>query len=186
MSMKFTVRVVKVPSWFQMPCIACEITGQDGRAICVVNATSGLGLAACPDHTEATEKVLRTLRSYELVGLRASFVTAGLTAEPHLMTTNRLDRLAATGTSGRIHLADGHRITVTDFDAGAAEFREVFLFPGLDAPDGDAWEREDAWEEWLTGGELGAGGGRLFLEVPVEAVRALIEEHGGEHPEQDD
>ncbi|MFI1703005.1 hypothetical protein [Streptomyces griseoruber] len=100
------------------------------------------------------------------------------------MSTARLDRLAATGFA-RIHLADDHWITV-EGEPGEVEFREVFLFPGLDAPDGDAWEREDAWEEWLTGGELGGGGGRLFLEVPVEAVRALIEEHGGEHPEQDD
>jgi hypothetical protein len=83
MTVKFSVSVRELPSWFQMPCIACEITGQDGRAIRVVNATSGLGLAACLDHTEVTQQVMRVLRSYELVGLRASFVTAGLTAEPH-------------------------------------------------------------------------------------------------------
>lgn len=82
MTVNFSVRMCKVPSWFQMPCIACEITGQDGRAICVVNATSGLGLAACPDHTEVTQHVMRVLRSYELAGLRASFVTAGITPEP--------------------------------------------------------------------------------------------------------
>ncbi|MDQ0961987.1 MULTISPECIES: hypothetical protein [unclassified Streptomyces] len=83
MTLTFAVRACKVPDWFQMPCIACEITGDDGRAVCVVTATSGLGLAACPDHTDVTQQVLRTLRSYELAGLRTSFVTAGLTAEPH-------------------------------------------------------------------------------------------------------
>lgn len=104
------------------------------------------------------------------------------------VTTPRLDRIAATcpAIPSRIHLADDHWITVTGFDPGAAEFEDVLLFPGLDAPDGDAWEREDLWELELTGGEGGNGGGRLFLEVPLEAVRALIEEHGGEHPEQDD
>lgn len=87
MTVTFAVHVCKVPGWFRMPCIACEITGQDGRATCVVKATSGLGLAACPDHTDVTRQVMCRLRSYELAGLRASFVTAGLTAEPYASQT---------------------------------------------------------------------------------------------------
>ncbi|MEU2757307.1 hypothetical protein [Streptomyces albidoflavus] len=42
---------------------------------------------------------------------------------------------------------------------------------GLDAPGAEAWENQNDWEIWL--------------EVPVQAVRELIEEHGGEHAEQD-
>jgi hypothetical protein len=63
-----------------MPCIACEITGNDGQAVATISATSGLGLATCARHTEVTERVLRRLQSYE-AGMRASFVTAGLTTE---------------------------------------------------------------------------------------------------------
>ncbi|MGW4731795.1 hypothetical protein ACWEQC_21975 [Streptomyces shenzhenensis] len=121
MTIEFATRVDQLPSFFQMPCIACEITGDDGQATGVVSATSGLGLGSCTDHIEVTARVLRRLHNYELAGLRASFVTAGITPEP------QHDRAPGEG-----------------------------------------------------------GGGRLFLEVPVEAVRALIEEHGGEHTEQDD
>ncbi|GGZ73094.1 hypothetical protein ACFOOM_01080 [Streptomyces echinoruber] len=78
----FATRVDLVPIWFTMPCIACEITGTDGEAAGLVSATSGLGLASCAAHLEITARVLRRLRSYELTGLRAAFVTAGITPEP--------------------------------------------------------------------------------------------------------
>ncbi|MER6744978.1 hypothetical protein ABT394_29840, partial [Streptomyces halstedii] len=45
-------------------------------------------------------------------------------------------------------------------------------------------ENEDRYEDWLTGGALGQGGG-LYLDVPVQAIRDLIEQHGGEHPDQE-
>ncbi|WP_406178058.1 hypothetical protein [Streptomyces canus] len=101
------------------------------------------------------------------------------------MSTPRLDRIAATcpDIPNRIHLADDRWITVTGYNPDSDEFEDVLLFPGVDVPDGDAWLREDAWELSLTQGD--ARGGRLFVEVPLEAVRALIEDHGGEHPEQD-
>jgi hypothetical protein len=60
----------------------------------------------------------------------------------------------------------------------------VYLWPGLDAPEGDGWENEDQWELWLTAGDSDQADGRLFYEVPVVDVRALIEEHGGEHTDQ--
>ncbi|MFI1703004.1 hypothetical protein [Streptomyces griseoruber] len=82
MTIEFATRVDQLPSFFQMPCIACEITGQDGQASGVVSATSGLGLGSCTNHIEVTARVLRRLRNYELAGLRASFVTAGITPEP--------------------------------------------------------------------------------------------------------
>lgn len=60
---------------------------------------------------------------------------------------------------------------------------EVCLLPGLFPPATEAWANEDRLEDWLTGGALGQGGG-LYLDVPVQAVRDLIEQHGGEHPDQ--
>ncbi|WP_369228425.1 hypothetical protein AB5J52_48105 (plasmid) [Streptomyces sp. R39] len=82
MPVEFATRVDQLPSFFQMPCIACEITGQYGRASSVVSATSGLGLGSCVNHIEVTARVLRSLCNYELAGLRASFVTAGSVPEP--------------------------------------------------------------------------------------------------------
>ncbi|MET9083688.1 hypothetical protein ABZX77_17635 [Streptomyces sp. NPDC004237] len=79
MPAEFATRVDELPSFFQMPCIACEITGQYGLASSVVSATSGLGLGSCVNHIEVTARVLR---NYELAGLRASFVTAGSIPEP--------------------------------------------------------------------------------------------------------
>ncbi|MGW4180379.1 hypothetical protein [Streptomyces rubiginosohelvolus] len=102
-----------------------------------------------------------------------------------MTTTPRLDSYAADGTDRvfeRIRLADGHTFTLK-IQAGSATAEEVFLFHGLDAPDTQAWQHEVDWEAWLTGGSLGDG--PLYLEVPVQAVRALIEQHGGEHAEQD-
>lgn len=82
MTIEFATRIDELPSFFQMPCIACEITGETGLASSIVSATSGLGLGSCTKHIEVTVRVLRRLRNYELAGLRASFVTAGLTPEP--------------------------------------------------------------------------------------------------------
>ncbi|MFF2572720.1 hypothetical protein [Streptomyces sp. NPDC058084] len=102
------------------------------------------------------------------------------------MTTARLNRIAAAGTEGgyrRIRFADGCMITV-EAQPDATEFTEVALWPGLTAPSTDAWANEDQWELNLTDQ---AGEGRsLFVDVPVDAVRALIEEHGGEHADQDE
>ncbi|WP_331718692.1 hypothetical protein [Streptomyces sp. NBC_00212] len=100
------------------------------------------------------------------------------------ISTPRLDSLATDGTNedfDGIRLADGHVLTLKV--GPGAETAEVFLFPGLTAPDTEAWESEDQWEVWLTGGEFGDGS--LYLDVPVEAVRALIVQHGGEHENQE-
>lgn len=88
--------------------------------------------------------------------------------------TTTLEAAIAAGGDRLITLADGHHITVSG-QAGADDFDEVFLHPGLNAD----WDHtEDRWELHLAGGgELLDG--RLFLEVPVEDVRALIAEHGG-------
>ncbi|MEU6460108.1 hypothetical protein [Streptomyces sp. NPDC047065] len=100
------------------------------------------------------------------------------------MITARLDSLTANGTNGvfdGIRLADGHVLTLKVCpDAATAE---VFLLSDLEAPDTDAWESEDRWEVWLTGGEFGDGS--LYLDVPVEAVRDLVLQHGGEHENQE-
>ncbi|MEU6965086.1 hypothetical protein [Streptomyces chrestomyceticus] len=98
-------------------------------------------------------------------------------------STPRLDSLAAGGTGevfDGIRLADGHMVTLKV--GPGAKAAEVFLYPGLTAPDTEAWENEDQWEVWLTGGEFGDGS--LYLDVPIEAVRDLIAQHGGEHGNQ--
>lgn len=123
------------------------------------------------------------------------------------MSTTRLDHFAAYGTGetfSSIHLADGKRITVQagpgasclpcpgnsgpygkprDY-AGPYTHLEVYLDEGVEPTDSDGWELEGAIELWLTSGDEPVKG-RLFYEVPVEDVRALIEEHGGERPQQD-
>ncbi|WP_331727101.1 hypothetical protein OG725_37190 (plasmid) [Streptomyces sp. NBC_01213] len=99
------------------------------------------------------------------------------------MTTQRLNSLALNGTTHvpvRVHLADGHLLDVLT-GPGSAWVQEVHLFPGLRAPDAEGWENEDRVELFLLGENLG---GRLFLDVPVSAVRDLIEQHGGEHADQ--
>ncbi|MEV6357978.1 hypothetical protein [Streptomyces hydrogenans] len=99
--------------------------------------------------------------------------------------TARLNRIAAAGTGTdyrRVRFADGCMITV---EAGpdAVEFTEVATWPGLTVPRTEAWQHEDAVDLFLTCQDV--EGGRLFLDVPVTAVRELIEEHGGEHADQD-
>ncbi|MET9324091.1 hypothetical protein ABZX75_28570 [Streptomyces sp. NPDC003038] len=102
------------------------------------------------------------------------------------LSTSRLDTVVTEGTGhgfARIRLSDGHAITLkTQPAAPAAE--EVLLSPGLTAPDSEAWETEDSWEDWLTGGTLGNESG-MFLDVPTDALRDLIIQHGGEHDDQD-
>ncbi|MGC9478840.1 hypothetical protein ACP4I1_32455 [Streptomyces sp. WG4] len=105
-----------------------------------------------------------------------------------MTSTPRLDSLAAGGTNGvydGIRLADGHMLTLV-IHPGADRAESVFLYPGLTAPDTEAWENEDWLEDWLTGGS----GETTYGDVPVEAVRELIVAHGGEHenqePPQDD
>ncbi|MFF4699891.1 hypothetical protein [Streptomyces chattanoogensis] len=101
-------------------------------------------------------------------------------------TEFRLDSIAASGTNHifkSIRLADGHALTLNT-QPGADHADEVCLPPGLTAPDTEAWENQDQWEEWLTGGNLGGGGG-LFLDVPIQAIRNLIKQHGGEHENQE-
>ncbi|MBO8190073.1 hypothetical protein [Streptomyces spirodelae] len=102
------------------------------------------------------------------------------------IATPRLDHFTANGTGGRnprVLLADGNWLRVQG-EPGAAEFQEVYLAEGLDAPDEQWEELEDHIELWLISGEELIEG-RLFYDVPVAAVRALIEEHGGERAEQD-
>ncbi|MEU2264990.1 hypothetical protein ABZ568_00750 [Streptomyces olindensis] len=75
----FATSTSTIPPWFRMPCIGCEILGRKGEAMGVVTATSGLGLASCLSHLDMTTQVMRTLTSYDLAGLRAAFIAAGLT-----------------------------------------------------------------------------------------------------------
>ncbi|MFF0170256.1 hypothetical protein [Streptomyces prasinus] len=100
-----------------------------------------------------------------------------------MTSTPRLDSLTASGTShvyDFIRLADGHMLTLV-IHPGADRAEGVFLYPGLTAPDTEAWENEDRWEDWLTGGS----GETIYLDVPVDAVRELIVQHGGEHENQE-
>ncbi|TDU67839.1 hypothetical protein [Streptomyces sp. KS 21] len=102
------------------------------------------------------------------------------------LNTSRLDAVATEGTGhgfARIRLSDGHAITLK-MQPGAPAAEEVFLSPGLTAPDTEAWENEDSWEDWLTGGTLGNESG-MFLDVPTEALRDLIVQQGGEHDDQE-
>ena len=102
-----------------------------------------------------------------------------------MTTTPRLDALAAGGTNHvfeRVRLADGHALALKTCP-GADTADEVALFPGLTAPDTQAWRDEDPWEGWLTGGDLDDG--PLYLDVPIQAVRDLIVQHGGEHEDQE-
>ncbi|MFE2424991.1 hypothetical protein [Streptomyces hokutonensis] len=78
----FTIHVRGFPSWFTMPCVACEILGRTTQAATSVEASSGLGLAACEPHLEVTEKVMTKLTTYDDAVLRSAFISAGLTGEP--------------------------------------------------------------------------------------------------------
>ncbi|MFI9214317.1 hypothetical protein ACIGW7_40080 [Streptomyces sp. NPDC053253] len=106
--------------------------------------------------------------------------------------TPRLDSLTAGGTDDAfvgIRLADGHMLSLKTYSAGFAWVKEVFLFPGLNAPDAEAWSKEgwvtglDEEGGWLSG--LGEEESCLHYGVPVDAVRELIVQHGGEHENQE-
>ncbi|UZI33959.1 hypothetical protein [Streptomyces sp. VB1] len=102
------------------------------------------------------------------------------------ISTPRLDSLAAGGTNHvfvRVRLADDLTLALKAAP-GADMADEVGLLPGLFPPATEAWANEDRQEDWLTGGALGQGGG-LYLNVPMQAVRDLVEQHGGEHANQD-
>ncbi|KUL73942.1 MULTISPECIES: hypothetical protein [unclassified Streptomyces] len=96
------------------------------------------------------------------------------------MSTARFDRLITQSTNGALRLADGHTISVI---AAGADAVDVYLWPGLPAPDASGWEDEDPAEVFLTGGNMD---GRYCCNVPVQAVRDLIEQHVGEAAAADD
>ncbi|WP_330335792.1 hypothetical protein OHS33_39355 (plasmid) [Streptomyces sp. NBC_00536] len=100
------------------------------------------------------------------------------------MITARLNRIVAAGTDHgfvTIKLADCLTLNVkTEPDTAIVE--EVYLAPGITAPDIEAWENEDDLELFLNNETCG---GTIYLDVPVEAVRDLIQDHGGEHDDQD-
>ncbi|MEU7092980.1 hypothetical protein [Kitasatospora aureofaciens] len=113
-----------------------------------------------------------------------------------------LTALQGTGYGARaIHLADGTCLSVAagpraacrpepghegvpETYAGPFTSLEVYLFPGLDAPAGDAWHAEVEPDVLIAAHFVVKAEGRLFETVPVEAVRALIEAHGGESTQQ--
>lgn len=100
------------------------------------------------------------------------------------MITARLDRLIAEGTDRvfrPVLLADGHAFSI-NIKAGEDRAAAVFLWHGLEAPEGEDWENEDPWESFLTGGDIEDS---QFVDVPVRALRDLIEQHGGEAPTAD-
>ncbi|GGX46620.1 hypothetical protein [Streptomyces noursei] len=105
-----------------------------------------------------------------------------------MTSTPRLDSLTAGATGAfftRIRLADGHALSL-NIRPGAGTADEVLLLQGLTAPDTEAWRGEGQWEVWLSGGIHGEG--TLYLvcqDVPVDAVRDLILQHGGEHEDQE-
>ncbi|MEV7657887.1 hypothetical protein AB0O39_27430 [Streptomyces anulatus] len=102
------------------------------------------------------------------------------------ISTPRLDSLTAGGTNRvfvRVRLADDLTLALK-VAPGADVADGVGLLPGLFPPAAEAWANEDRQQDWLTGGALGQGGG-LYLDVPVQAVRDLVEQHGGEHAIQD-
>lgn len=96
------------------------------------------------------------------------------------MSTARFDSLIAKGTAHTpqsIRLADGHTLSL-DIAVGAEAATMVCLWPGLETPAADGWENEDPAETFVTGADM--DGGREFCDVPVQALRDLIDQHGGE------
>ncbi|MYR63882.1 hypothetical protein GTY54_49345 [Streptomyces sp. SID625] len=108
-------------------------------------------------------------------------------ADQSAPTTDRFDQAVTDGTGTgrrpmlRIRLADGQIIAVTA-DAGN-DYPDVYLPEGIEAPDDDAWQKEERTLQLtrLNGEPLT---GRLFYEVPAAHVRALIRKRGGEHADQ--
>ncbi|WP_033954354.1 hypothetical protein [Streptomyces sp. CNQ431] len=97
-------------------------------------------------------------------------------------STTLFDRLVAPAhphPAPRLRLADG--TFLLDQASPGADAVEVFLCAGLTAPNTNAWTRDDLWECLMTGG---TPGDVIYRDVPVSAVRELILQHGGEHPDQ--
>ncbi|MGW1769877.1 hypothetical protein ACWCQL_38250 [Streptomyces sp. NPDC002073] len=97
--------------------------------------------------------------------------------------TARFDAFAVNGTGGtfpRIRLADGHVMRVWA-DPSPALIEEVLLHPGLTAP--EEWEHNADGDGYVDG--TGTPDGLAYRDVTVKAVRDLIRQHGGEHPEQE-
>lgn len=102
------------------------------------------------------------------------------------MTATLFDGFLADGTNGvyyNLRLADGQIISIRA-NPGADEV-SVYLPDAIETPDGDGWELEDHVEAWLTSGDDPVDG-RYFYDVPAADVRQLIEEHGGEHANQNE
>ncbi|GGQ49835.1 hypothetical protein GCM10010250_21760 [Streptomyces althioticus] len=100
------------------------------------------------------------------------------------MATTHFDGFLTDGTNGvyyNARLADGQVIAVKA--QPGTDTVDVYLPDAIPTPDGDAWELEDSWEAHLTAGDDPVEG-RYFYDVPADDVRALIEEHGGEHTNQ--
>lgn len=89
-------------------------------------------------------------------------------------THTRLNRAIKQGGDHLLALPDGHRITVSG-QPGSDIFDEVFLHPGLHAD----WDHAEDSAELFLSGDPNLAKGRLFLDVPVVDVQALIDEHGG-------
>jgi hypothetical protein len=88
----------------------------------------------------------------------------GYTSQLDAITSARIRSFTA------IALADGGTVTVRM--PGEDDQMEVFLSEEVTAEgDDEAWERPLECDEFE--------GAALFLGVPVQAVRALIAEHGG-------
>lgn len=102
-----------------------------------------------------------------------------------MINTPRLDSLTANGPTAcfeRIRLADGQALTLK-IRAGADTVDEVLLHAGLTALDVAAWTGRGQSEVWLSDGHHSAG--TLYLDVPIEVVRDLVVQHGGEHEDQE-
>jgi hypothetical protein len=98
-------------------------------------------------------------------------------------TTPRLDNLAAHGTNrvfAHVRLADGHALSVKA-EPGADAAEQVYLHDDLTAPDTEAWVDDEGWRAPQSADARRA----MFVNVPVQAVRELVEQHGGEHADQD-
>ncbi|MEU1853932.1 hypothetical protein ABZ499_32915 [Streptomyces sp. NPDC019990] len=101
-------------------------------------------------------------------------------------TASHFEQFLTDGTNDvhyNLRLADGHVISIKA--AACAATVDVYLPDEIKTPDGDSWQLEDPWEALLTAGDWPVDG-RYFYEVQVADVRRLIEEHGGEHPDQSD
>ncbi|MFD0209145.1 hypothetical protein ACFVH9_08405 [Streptomyces hirsutus] len=103
-----------------------------------------------------------------------------------LTKTPRFDQYMTRGGDPLVlRFADGQLIRLTTRPGSPDGIDQVHLAPGLEEPDGDGWLHEDPIDLRLQfGTSEPAEVGRLYCDVPAADVRALIEAHGGEHPDQ--